>query len=230
MRLTAHQPSYIPWLGLLAKIADADLFCFFDCVPMESSGYENRQRIKTHDGPQWLTVPVKRSRLMPIQEVAIADEQDWRRKHWRTIEQSYSKAPFFSQYAPGFRAVLSQPVDLLVELDLTTLLFLMDAFEIKTPMVRGSEYGFLGAKSGLVANMCCKLGATEYVFGAMGRDYADLALFESLGIKVEFQDYQHPIYRQLHGTFEPRMGAIDLLFNVGGEKGREVLLSGNAQR
>jgi len=75
-----------------------------------------------------------------------------------------------------------------------------------------------------VLDMCRQLGATEYVFGAMGRDYADVLAFDAAGIKVEFQEYKHPTYPQLHGPFEPYMGALDLLFNVGGEEGRKVIL------
>lgn len=223
LRLTAHQPAYIPWLGLLAKIADADLFCFFDGVPMESSGHENRQRIKTHAGEQWLTVPVRRDHTRPLYDVEIANDQGWRRKHWRSIQMAYAKAPFFENYASGFVDILDQNHGGLANLDLDVTRWLMQCFGITTPIVRASNYQFAGAKSALVLDMCRQLEATEYVFGALGRDYADLPAFQAAGIKVEFQNYRHPEYPQLHGSFAPYMGAIDLLFNVGGQRGLEVL-------
>ena len=58
MKVAIHQPHYLPWLGYLAKWAAADLFVFLDTVQYEKSGYQNRNRIKTRDGPRWLTVPV----------------------------------------------------------------------------------------------------------------------------------------------------------------------------
>jgi hypothetical protein len=45
--------------------------------------------------------------------------------------------------------------------------------------------------------------------------YLDTALFERNGIAVEWQDYVHPVYPQLHGAFVPYLSAIDLLLNCG---------------
>jgi WbqC-like protein len=222
--LTAHQPSYIPWLGLLAKIASADLFCLFDGVPMEGSGFENRQRIKTAQGAQWLTVPVRRHIDTPIKDVMIANDQPWQRKHWRSIELAYQRAPFFNDYAEGVRAVISEPWERLVDLDAAMLAGFLHIFKIATPVVRASSYRFEGVKSSLVLDMSIHLGATEYVFGEKGRDYADVPAFERCGISVRFQHYKHPTYPQLHGPFVPNMGALDLLFNVGAEEGRRLIL------
>lgn len=229
MILTAHQPSYIPWLGLLAKIAKADLFCVFDIVPMDGSGdgFENRQRIKTAQGVQWLTVPVRRKIDTPIRDVMIATDQPWQRKHWRTIELAYQRAPFFEEYATTVRDILTSPWRTLAALDEAVLIYLLKQFRIETPITWPPEGGFEGAKSDLVLDMCRKLGASEYIFGAKGRDYADVASFERAGIKVHFQEYKHPTYPQLHGAFVPNMGALDLLFNVGPDEGRRLILSGS---
>ena len=226
MRLSAHQPSYIPWLGLLSKIDDADLFCIFDCVPMESSGFENRQRIKTAQGVQWLTVPVRRSRDMPVKDVLIANDHNWQRKHWRAVELAYSKAKHFGEYGPQVKDILMQPWSKLADLDEAMLRYFTGVFGITTRIVKASENGFNGHKSDLVLDMCRKLDVSEYVFGPLGRGYADLQSFMDAGIGVEFQYYTHPEYPQLHGAFQPYMGALDLLFNVGGEKGAEVIRSG----
>ena len=47
--------------------------------------------------------------------------------------------------------------------------------------------------------------------------YLDETAFQTRGIAVEWQDYRHPIYPQLHGPFVSHLSAIDLLLNVGGE-------------
>ena len=39
--------------------------------------------------------------------------------------------------------------------------------------------------------------------------------FDRNGIKVIFQDYVHPEYKQNYPGFEPYMSAVDLLFNHG---------------
>jgi hypothetical protein len=105
----------------------------------------------------------------------------------------------------------------------------MRCLAIETPIVKASDYSFQGAKSDLVLNMCRQLNADVYVFGAQGRDYADVAKFRARGVVPYFQDYRHPVYRQLYGEFLPYMSVIDLLFNEG-PRSREILLSGNVTR
>ena len=63
------------------------------------------------------------------------------------------------------------------------------------------------------------MGGDTYLSGPKGRDYLDVALFEKKGIRVEFQDFKHPVYKQRYEGFEPNMAAIDALFNVGEDTG-----------
>jgi hypothetical protein len=58
MIVAIHQPQYLPWLGYFDKMLAADLFCYLDCVQFKKNEWQNRNRIKTAQGWQWLTVPV----------------------------------------------------------------------------------------------------------------------------------------------------------------------------
>jgi hypothetical protein len=223
LTLTAHQVGYIPGLRLLHKIAKSDLFCSFDIVPMGGSdGWESRNKIKTQNGEQWLTVPCKRDLVTPIHQVRIVDGS-WRRKHQRAIQLAYSKAPFYNNYAPFIMDTLSMQWNMLHNLNLVFLLYMLDKFEIKKPFTEAHRHDFQGTKSELVLDMCKKLGANAYIFGENGRNYADVAAFNAAGITVEFQDYQYPTYNQLHGPFISNMSALDLLFNHGPES-RKILM------
>jgi hypothetical protein len=218
--LTAGQPCYLPWLGLFDKIAQADLFCIFDVVPIDSSSitsFENRNKIFTPTGELWLTVPIRRQRHAPLSEIRVADDTAWQRKHWRSIELSYSKAPFWSTYAPDLEPFyMGVRWEMLVELDHVMLRWCLNALGLARPITRASSLGNLnGTKSGLVLSMCKELGATEYIFGSQGRNYANVAAFEAAGIKVRFQDYKHPTYQQMHPGFVSHLSIIDLLMNCG---------------
>jgi len=96
MVLTAHQPVYLPWLGLLHKIALADLFCFFDIVQYQRKDFNNRNKINTSNGPIWLTVPVKSSGRLNsvINDIEIIDN-DWKKNHLLSIELNYKKTKYF---------------------------------------------------------------------------------------------------------------------------------------
>jgi WbqC-like protein len=226
--LTAHQPAYLPWLGLLHKIALADLFCYFDIVQYQTKDYNNRNRIKTHGGEIWLSVPVESKEHFAkcVGDIRIV-QNGWQRKHLKSIKYAYQRARYFREYGPELEVILvQQSTGTLSSLNLAILGFLMRSLAIETPIVKASDYKFLGKKSDLVLDMCMQLKADLYIFGSQGRDYADMDKFAAANVEPYFQDYHHPTYRQLHGEFLPYMSVIDLLFNEG-PRSREILLSGN---
>lgn len=191
----------------------ADRFVIFDGVPFSRHDYTNRVQIKTNTGAQWLTVPVEHGSAL-LCDTKIVDGP-WRRKHLRTIELAYQKAEHFERYFPALRGILSQQWTRLVDLDETLLRWLMNELGIKIPVERASGYTFGGEKSALVLDMCQQLGATKYIFGHHGKDYADVEAFRLAGVEPIFQQYVHPVYKQLHGEFIPGLSILDLLFNHG---------------
>ena len=217
MILTAHQPLYLGHLALFDKIAQADEFVIFDVCPAEDSGFENRNKILTQTGELMLTVPIRRSRSAPLSEIRIVEDSSWQRKHWKSIEAAYRKARFWEYYAPTLEPFyMGIRWQLLVELDEVLLRWCMNALGLRRPIRRASTLGPLaGTKSELVLSMCKAVGATTYVFGKLGRDYADVPAFERAGIEVRFQDYQHPTYPQTQPGFTSGLSVLDLLMNAG---------------
>lgn len=229
MILTAHQPVYLPWLGLFHKIALAEQFCVFDIAQYQTKDFNNRNKIKTHAGPIWLTVPVESKDHFSkrVGQIRIINN-GWNRKHFKSIDMAYRKAPFYRDYIGELEAILvARSYENLADLNRATLDFALRALDIHIPIVTASDYEFSGRKSELVLDMCRQLKASSYIFGAQGRNYADVGSFNAVGIDVRFQDYQHPVYPQQHGAFEPYMSVIDLLFNAGPDSAR-ILMSGNA--
>lgn len=216
MILTAHQPVFLPWLGFFAKLAAADMFCVFDDVPLEYHSYANRVQVKTAQGAQWLTVPVQLQghTTKPIRMVEIAPG-NWKHKHLRTLELAYGKAPYFARYFEPLAQIYAKDWRYLAGLNAALLNWLLAELGISLPIVIASEQDFAGHKSELVLDMCKKLGATRYIFGAKGRDYADVQAFRAAGVEPVFQDYSHPVYRQQWGEFVPGLSVVDLLFNEG---------------
>lgn len=228
MILTAHQPVYLPWLGLFHKIAISDAFCYFNDVQYQVKDWNNRNKIKTSQGAVWLTVPVlnKGYRDKKIREIEINNSVNWRKKHWQSIYLNYKKTPFFDKYAVGLEDFYKRDWQYLSDLNEAMLKWFLEQLGIKVKYFKASELKFQGYKSGLVLDMCKKLGADTYIFGALGKDYAEPEKFAAAGIKIYFQDYKHPVYKQTGHDFLPYMGIIDLLFNQG-DKSLEILMSGN---
>lgn len=230
MILTAHQPVYLPWLGLFHKIALADTFVSFDQVQYLPKDWNNRNKIKTSAGGIWLTVPVLKSghRDKGIDEIEINNIIPWQRKHWRSICLNYSKAPFFDAYAPLLENFYRKEWRYLTELNDAMLAWFLDVLGINVEFLKASKLDLKGTGSDLVVDMCRHLSADTYIFGALGRDYAKVEDFESRAIEAVFQDYKHPEYPQLHGPFISHLSVLDLLFNCG-PGSLNILMSGQEQ-
>lgn len=226
MRLAAHQPAHLPWLGYLHKVARADVFVYLDAVQFEKNSYTNRNRIKTPQGPLWLTVPVKaRGHLdASLMTLAIDDVQPWRAKHLKSVEANYRKAPHFEACFPRLQALLAKPEPeaSYAEFGWRELQFWLAEFGIGTRLLRQSQLAPTGAKSDLVLDLCRQLGADHYLSGALGRDYLRLDDFAAAGIAVEFQQFAHPVYPQRWGAFESHLSVLDFWMNCGPDAARAI--------
>lgn len=217
MILAAHQPAYLPWLGYFDKIARADVFVYMDNVQFEKNSFINRNRIKTPQGAQWLTIPVKtRGHLAgSLRDTEIDETRAWRAKHLQSISMNYRRAAHFERYFPELERLISEPQPLLAEFCWGHLRFWVQKFGIETRLARASELPVSGTKSALVLAYCQFFGATRYVSGVLGRDYLVESDFERAGITVEYQDYNPPAYPQLWGEFIPRLSIVDAWLNCG---------------
>lgn len=210
-----QQPSYLPWLGYFEQINQADVFVFYDDVQYTKNDWRNRNRIKTKNGEQWITVPVNYKTGQKICDVKIDNTRDWKKKHLRSILTSYAKTRNFKEYIKYFRELYATDWLNMCDLAEYTVIMLSNLLNIKTEFKRSKEMSVKGGKTECLVNICMSLGADRYYSPKKSIAYLDISQFEKAGIKVEFQDYLHPVYPQLHGEFIPYMSVIDLLFNCG---------------
>ncbi|MGH7277510.1 MAG: WbqC family protein [Candidatus Rokuibacteriota bacterium] len=228
MKLAIHQPQYLPWLGYLAKRAAADLFVYLDTVQYEKHGWQNRNRIKTHEGARWLTVPVHARLGTTIHDITIDTRQPWRQRHRNAIEEAYRGATHGQRYRQGLDDLYGQAWATLVGVAIASADWLAAAFGIGTPTALASAFALEAddATERLVA-LCQAAGADTYLAGRDGATYMDLRQFEKAGISVLFQRYSHPTYPQLHGNFVPSLSSLDLLLTHG-HGALDILRSGDA--
>lgn len=220
--IAIHQPHYWPWLGLIDKIDRADRFIVLDTVQFERRGWQNRNYIAGTGEPVLLTVPVEQAgRDELILEKKIDNTRKWRKKHYRALaEHCYRKAPYWNDHKDEIAHLYETEWENLAELAIATTHLLMRGFGVETPLSRASELGdFPGTKSELLAQICAKAGADTLLAGQGSRDYMDPEVMNRYGVDIQWQDFQHPRYRQhtrrSTDTFLPRLAAIDLLLNAG---------------
>lgn len=231
MRVAIMQPTYLPWIGFLAMIDQVDHFVFLDDVAFNDRSWQQRNYIRAGADKLMLTVPVlkKGRRGQCIRDVEITPDGTFPEGHLRSIQMAYAKAPFFNVYAPALFEIMQRECSRLCELTLAITRWLMDAFGITTLTMRASAMDVDGSKADRLVGICQKLGADRYLSAPGSRDYIeDSGAFQAANISVDYHDYAHPQYRQSGDSFLPYLGAIDLLFNEGGEVGLGILRSGVA--
>lgn len=220
MIVTVHQPEHLPWLGFFDKMRQADIFVLLDTTQYVKRDFQNRNRIKTKNGPTWLTVPVyqggKSRQEIDILDVEICYDRNWQSVCWNTILQNYSKAAYFKTYRAFFEDVYTQHWTKLADLNIHIIRYMAAQLGIETEMVKASELGVYGrGGTDVIFSICHQLDASVYLSGKHGKDYLDETPFNEHGIAVRYQQFEHPVYPQVGEEFVSHMSAIDLLFNCG---------------
>jgi len=211
-----HQPQYLPWLGYFDKMRRADMFCFLDNVQYKKNDWQNRNRLKTDQGWQWLTVPVCYRFPQKINEVKINHGVDWKRKHLQTLITNYNRAPYFREYMVIFEQIFSKDWDSLTELNVYLIERLKEILGLQQkPTFLASSFKLRDHPTDRLIDICKELGADTYLSGQDGVNYMDLDRFQKCGLNMITQDFKHPVYPQLYKDFQSHLSVVDLLFNCG---------------
>jgi hypothetical protein len=218
-----HQPQYLPWLGYFDKMDQADAFVFLDNVQFKKNEWQNRNRIKTAQGRQWLTVPVIHRFPQQIDEVVINNRVNWRHKHFQALQTNYAKAPYFGEYIDFFKAVYAKKWEHLADLNIFVIknIYQMLGF-VQKPMILASTLDLRCDPNGRLIDIVKTFQAETYLAGKGGGNYMHRPDFEARGINVIVQQFEHPVYPQLYGCFQPNLSIIDLMFNCGPQS-REII-------
>jgi hypothetical protein len=231
VKIAIHQPQYLPWLGYLDKLDSADVFIFLDTVQFKKHEWQNRNRIRTKDGWQWLTVPIIDRFPEQIDRVEVNAKTDWQRKHCQALRQHYGSAPYWAPLGPELTALLQEPWARLRDLNIAVLDLLCRHLGIKTPRRLASTMEAREQPTDRLVDLCRAVGGTVYLAGQGavssedGAPYMDVGRFAQAGIAVQVQSYTHPQYPQRHQPFISHLAVVDLLFNCGPES-LNVLRSG----
>ena len=215
------QSNYIPWKGYFDLIDSVDEFILLDEVQFTRRDWRNRNRIKTKDGLQWLTIPVesKSGVLQKISETRVANHE-WAAKHLGRIRHSYARAEHFRECDNFLEVLYGNCKSLnLSDINARFIRALCSILNIDTKITPSSEYRISSGKTERLVELCKQAGAETYFSGPAARSYLDERLFERERISVVWFEYTgYPEYPQLYPPFEHAVSVIDLLFNVGTKK------------
>jgi len=229
MIVAIHQPNFLPWLGYFYKIANSDIFVILDDAQYTKNSFINRNKIKTAQGAQYITLPVSHTGNYGqlILESSINDKERSVKKIVRSIELNYRKAKYFPNYFDEFHNIINSSSSILAEINLLLIKWILEGLSIESDIRRSSELkNVTGKSTERLVSICQSVGADEYLCGFGGVKYQEEAVFKESGIKLKMTDFQHPEYPQCWGDFIQNLSIIDLLFNCGPESKR-ILLADN---
>ena len=216
-KIVILQSNYIPWKGYFDLINMVDEFIIYDEMQYTKNDWRNRNQIKTQNGKQWLTIPVKQDKLsQTILDTKIA-QANWGKKHWNSLCTNYSKAPFFNNYKEIFENLyLNLDTQYLSRINYSFICAINQILGIKTKITWSTDYNLGKGKTRRLISLCAQANASEYLSGPAAKEYLDCQLFLQAGIKLSWMDYSgYPEYSQLYQPFEHSVSILDLLFNCG---------------
>jgi len=212
------QSNYIPWKGYFDHINMVDEFIIYDCVQYTKNDWRNRNKIKTDNGLQWLTIPITTPHGLKTRiDEAVASNLAWPKKHWSAIVCNYAKAKYFDLYESQLKDLYASIETInLSEINLKFLEYVCNSLSIKTRISSASRYELHEDRIMRLVQLCKQVGATVYLSGPRARAYLDVDVFAEHGITVQWMDYSsYPEYTQLFPPFEHAVSVLDLLLNEG---------------
>ena len=229
MIVSCHQPNYLPWPGFFHKILKSDVHVILDTNQLpRGKDFVVRNKIKIHDGFKWLRVGVlEKNKMLPIKEVKINNSVNWKEKHWNSISNNYSKAPFFSEYKKQFQQIFEKEWDYLLDFNMEIIYAIMKILQIKVKIVMESELDIKSSSTQEILDILDTLNSKQYLTGNGSGSKRIIEgkenMFSERGIQIIYENYVPPQYPQIRGKFIPELSICDMLFNVGMERTREIL-------
>lgn len=163
--------------------------------------YRSRCEIYSPNGLLTLSVPlVKRNHRQTMKELKIAYNDDWQKLHWRSLEASYRRSPFFEYYEDDFNPFYTEKkFDFLIDLNEALQQLVLSLLKLKC------NYSF----------------TTEYK-----KTYPDVVDYRNIIVPKQTENldktFEPTIYSQVFETrhgFIPNLSIVDLLFNQGPRAG-----------
>lgn len=208
MTFAVAPPDYLPGPELAALAFSCDVLVVADTFQYVRQSLQNRARLRTPTGTQWITIPIRNGQHgRPICRVETDPRSDWRRTHLKAFRYNYGAAPFYDHYQPGLERVLEQDTTRLADITVASLRFVLEALRCPARVLCASA---LAGSPGRFTDVKKHFPGMVPVLlpGQVARDTGP----EGTSLRM---DLDLPTYRQSFDGFEPRCSAIDLLLMQG---------------
>lgn len=176
------------------------IFIESDCNYLKQT-YRNRCTIAAANGELALTIPIDKGELLKCKtkDIRIANQTDWQRQHWRSIESAYKTSPFFDYYQDDFQPFFEKKWKFLWDFNSEIQELVLSLLELEIFIQKTAQF--------------------KKEFSAQEIDAREDIHPKKIAIQTDshFQSISYyQVFAEKHG-FIPNLSIIDLLFNMGNE-------------
>tara|TARA_X000001036_G_C20630176_1_gene786836 strand:+ start:799 stop:1467 length:669 start_codon:yes stop_codon:yes gene_type:complete len=191
MKITIHQPDFLPWPGFFIRWHNSDFLIIYDDAQFIKGGWQNRDKILIGANEYWLTVPilVKNKLGQLIKDVQINYNVNWQIKHIKTLHNNYNKSKNFSEIIFIIEQAYSKKDKYLIDLNLNLLEDFGKYLNINTPIKFSSDYKLKSVRNNKLIDMLKIERAKTYISGTGSKAYLDEELFKNNDIKLVYQNH-----------------------------------------
>tara|TARA_Y100000996_G_C22397637_1_gene591811 strand:+ start:197 stop:877 length:681 start_codon:yes stop_codon:yes gene_type:complete len=220
MITSINQPHYIPYIGYFSMIYKVNNFIFHDDVDYIKGEWKNRNKIRQNKNSEnftYLTVPIKKQEEKKLNKLLISYDKDWVNDHQNKIKNSYYGEKYYKVVDNLFNSVVENKPKYLSQLNINLILKILDYLEINTKIYYSSDFKSDLKKTDKIIYLCKEIGTSEYISNNKSSKYLEENKFFENSIKLNYQNYKHPIYSQNKNNFLSNLSIIDLIVYYGKE-------------
>ena len=216
MKIAIMQPYLFPYFSYYQLINVVDKFVVYDDVNFIKQGWINRNNILVNKKPYLFTVPIKNQNSFSKINATMINEKAyflWVNKFLKTIEQNYSKAPFYNEVLPLLKNIFQKEDEFISSIAVKSLKLVSEFIGINTVFEDSSViYGNQHLTSqNRVLDICVKENANYYFNPIGGIDLYSKKDFSEKGIFLNFIKSKKFEYIQFNEKFVPNLSIIDIL-------------------
>lgn len=172
----------------------------------------------------YLTVPLQKFSLgTPIRDLRIDHRQDWARRHWQQLSNSYRRAPHFEVYGPLLCQWLEQApeYDFLAAWNEYLIGEMCRILDLNTQLLRSGDQPVAGERTSYLINLIHYVNGDTYLSGQGAKKYQEVAAFQAAGIQLQYNTFftylENSPYSQGREPWLNGLSILDALFYIGAE-------------
>jgi hypothetical protein len=235
VKATIHQPHFLPWLGYFSKLVYADKFIVLDNVFFSKRKFIDRVQVINPEGKVlWIGLPIGNHYNVPCNKIHLSGKSTIATKVINNLHSSYSKARNYKNNITHIERILIESFessDLLTEINLSIIKYIMQLLEIKMPEVfLSSQFKEVNDATDRLIMLCKETDCDTIIAGStVGIEIHDVKKITENKISFLLQDYynNHPVYYQTRRTqlgFAKGLSIVDCILNEGLETTKLLLM------